>query len=73
VGWNDPWRHAGDCVGLEKHYKNLVFKAGPFVNYWKIERLNPQILPYTGSPTGFVWQEPGNNPLEIGVGLRARF
>lgn len=60
-------------VTLDKHYKNVVFKGGPFVNYWKVERLNPQTLPYTGSPTGLVWQEPGNNSLEVGIGLGVRF
>jgi len=60
-------------VALEKKYRNIAFKGGPYVNYWKVERLNPQTLPYTGSPTGFVWQEPGNNSLEVGIRLGVKF
>jgi len=64
---------ARGSVALEKRYKNMVFKVEPFLNYWKVERLSPRTLPYVGSPTGFVWQEPGNNSLEVGIGLRVRF
>jgi hypothetical protein len=64
---------ARGSVALEKRYRNIVFAGGPFVNYWKVERLNPQTYPYAGNPAGFVWREPGNNSLEIGMELRVRF
>jgi hypothetical protein len=60
-------------VALEKKYGQVAFKVGPYVNYWKVERLNPQTLPYAGSPTGFVWQEPGNNSIEAGIRLIVKF
>jgi len=63
----------GGSITLEKKYKKVAFEGGPFINYWNIKKLKPEVLPYTGSPTGFVWQEPGNNSLQIGIKLGVKF
>jgi len=60
-------------ITLEKKYKKVAFEGGPFINYWNIKKLRPEILPYTGSPTGFVWQEPENNSLQVGIKLGVKF
>ena len=60
-------------ITLEKKYVNVAFKGGPFINYWNINKLHPQTLSYTGSPMGFVWQEPGNNSLEVGIELGLKY
>jgi len=60
-------------VTLEKKYKKVAFEGGPFVTYWNIEKLSPHILPYAGSPTGLVWQEPGNHSLQVGIKLGVKF
>jgi hypothetical protein len=60
---------------LEKKYKKVAFEGGPFITYWSIKKLRTEVLPYTvnGSTTGFVWQEPGNHSLQVGVKLGVRF
>jgi hypothetical protein len=58
---------------LEKKYKKVAFEGGPFINYWNIKKLEPEILPYTGSPTGLIWQEPRNNSPEVGIKLGVKF
>jgi len=60
-------------ITLEKKYKKVIFEGGPFVNYWSIEKLSPHTLPYLGSPTGFVWQEPGNHSVQVGIKLAVKF
>ena len=55
-------------VTLEKKYKKVIFEAGPFIRYWNIKKLKPEIVPYN-----VVWQEPGNNSTEVGVKLAVKF
>ena len=60
-------------ITLGKKYKKVIFEGGPFINYWSIEKLSPHTLPYLGSPTGFVWQEPGNHSVQVGIKLAVKF
>jgi hypothetical protein len=62
-------------ITFEKKYKKVAFEGGPFITYWNIKKLKPEILPYTvnGSTTGFVWQEPGNHSLQVGIKLGVKF
>ena len=53
---------------LEKKYRKVILEGGPFIRYWNIKKLRPEIV-----PDNVLWQEPGNHSTEVGVKLAVKF
>jgi hypothetical protein len=55
-------------ITLGKKYKSAMFKGGPFIRYWSVDK-----LPYTIVPNNVPWQEPGSYSIEAGLVLAVKF
>jgi hypothetical protein len=55
-------------ITVGKKCKKVIFEGGPFIRYWNIKKLKPEIV-----PDNVVWQEPRNHSPEFGVKLGVKF
>ena len=77
-GYNDISNRQKKGYGLrgsiifQERFRNIDFKAEPFIRYWNIKKSETETLTYYGMPIGTAW-EPKNNSTEIGIMLGVRF